>query len=91
MSEQFVLSLDLGTTTLRAFIYDQNGTIRGCDTDKVNNILILKTSTSNPPVLFYSNRCIYYNLNQVGQKWIQTSYGIPFCNWSKELWKVSAK
>ena len=40
MSEQFVLSLDLGTTTLRAFIYDQNGTIRGCDTDKVNNILI---------------------------------------------------
>ena len=32
----FVLSLDLGTTTLRAFIYDQNGTIKGCDTDKVS-------------------------------------------------------
>ena len=33
---KYVLSLDLGTTTLRAFIYDQNGTIKGCDTDKVN-------------------------------------------------------
>ena len=33
---EFVLSLDLGTTTLRAFIYDQNGIVKGCDTDKVN-------------------------------------------------------
>ena len=38
---EFVLSLDLGTTTLRAFIYDQNGTIKGCDTDKVSRKKIL--------------------------------------------------
>ena len=36
---KFVLSLDIGTTTIRAFIYDQTGAIRGTDNDKVSVIL----------------------------------------------------
>lgn len=34
--EEFVLSLDVGTTNIRAFIYDQTGAIRGHDNDKVH-------------------------------------------------------
>ena len=34
--EEFVLSLDVGTTNIRAFIYDQTGAIRGHDNDKVS-------------------------------------------------------
>ena len=35
VSEKYVCSLDVGTTTIRAFIYDQNGRIKGRDLDKV--------------------------------------------------------
>ena len=35
--EEFVLSLDVGTTNIRAFIYDQTGAIRGHDNDKVSS------------------------------------------------------
>ncbi len=35
-SGKYVCSLDVGTTTIRAFIYDQNGRIRGRDLDKVS-------------------------------------------------------
>ena len=38
--EEFVLSLDVGTTNIRAFIYDQTGAIRGHDNDKVSAKLI---------------------------------------------------
>lgn len=34
--EEFVLSLDVGTTNIRAFIYDQTGAIRGHGNDKVS-------------------------------------------------------
>ena len=36
---KFVLSLDIGTTTIRAFIYDQTGAIRGTYNDKVSVML----------------------------------------------------
>ena len=35
-SQKFVVSLDVGTTTIRAFVYDENGHIRGRDLDKVS-------------------------------------------------------
>ena len=35
-SQKYVVSLDVGTTTIRAFVYDQNGQIRGRDLDKVS-------------------------------------------------------
>jgi len=35
-NKEFVLSLDVGTTTIRAFIYDQTGVIRGHYYDKVH-------------------------------------------------------
>jgi glycerol kinase len=35
MSHKFVVSVDVGTTTIRAFVYDENGHIRGRDLDKV--------------------------------------------------------
>ena len=34
-SQKFVVSLDVGTTTIRAFVYDEKGHIRGRDLDKV--------------------------------------------------------
>ena len=37
--EEFVLSLDVGTTNIRAFIYDKTGAIRGHDNDKVSSKL----------------------------------------------------
>ena len=39
MNKNYVMSLDLGTTTIRAFIYDQNGSIKGNDMDKVCNLV----------------------------------------------------
>ena len=38
MENQFVLGLDVGTTTIRAFVYDQKGVIRGHATDRVSLI-----------------------------------------------------
>ena len=35
--EEFVLSLDIGTTTIRAFVYDQTGAVRGHGNDKVSS------------------------------------------------------
>lgn len=32
----YVLSLDVGTTTIKAFVFDQNGDIKGQDSDKVS-------------------------------------------------------
>ena len=43
--EEFVLSLDVGTTNIRAFIYDQTGAIRGHDNDKVSAKLIFYICT----------------------------------------------
>lgn len=33
---KFVLSLDVGTTTIRAYVYDHNGIVLGSDCDKVS-------------------------------------------------------
>ena len=35
-SKKYVCSLDVGTTTIRAFIYDENGHIKGKYLDKVS-------------------------------------------------------
>jgi hypothetical protein len=35
-SKKYVCSLDVGTTTIRAFIYDENGHIKGRYLDKVS-------------------------------------------------------
>jgi glycerol kinase len=32
---KYVCSLDVGTTTIRAFIYDENGHVKGRDLDRV--------------------------------------------------------
>ena len=40
-NKEFVLSLDVGTTTIRAFIYDQTGVIRGHHYDKVSLVIII--------------------------------------------------
>jgi hypothetical protein len=49
-SGKYVCSLDVGTTTIRAFIYDQNGKIKGRDLDKVRLQFFLHTSTKNSQV-----------------------------------------
>ncbi len=40
--EKFVLGLDVGTTTIRAFVFDQNGSLRGSSTDKVRTVLLFQ-------------------------------------------------
>ena len=51
--EKFVLGLDVGTTTIRAFVFDQDGTIRGTATDKVGIVTcVLQLATNLLPHLY---------------------------------------
>ena len=44
-NQDYVLSLDIGTTTIKSFVYDQLGQIQGHSSKKVKKLLLLQFHT----------------------------------------------
>ena len=44
-NQEYVLSLDIGTTTIKSFVYDQLGQIQGHSSKKVKKLLLLQFHT----------------------------------------------
>ena len=83
-NQDYVLSLDIGTTTIKSFVYDQLGQIQGHSSQKVRLHLKLIFIFIGDDV-FRLSCC---SLNQDGLRLIQSNYGAVLSLSSKKPLQV---